>query len=223
MNAVKPFGDLETAIILVIGHDPRLQHSQAQAEFAFFLDYLTRPRPRLTSEASKFGLAKAVLDYVSELAGRDVALSELYVTNLCNQFIDHVPGSGTVLIPDALARQGVEQIGRTVAAGHFKTVLPMAVQTFYHLCRLGFLDEHSDLLARFVARAPPRANRAAQGLYVQSGKAPFLAVCGELFHHCGVSVVPIVHVKQWPLGKRMVKYREPMERARGHVRAALCP
>ncbi|GAG51611.1 unnamed protein product, partial [marine sediment metagenome] len=107
MNAVKPFGDLETAIILIIGHDPRLQHSRAEAEFAFFLDYLTRPRPRSTSEASKFGLAQAVMGYVSDLAGRDAALAELYVTNLCNQFIPR-PGSGTVLIPDTLARQGVE-------------------------------------------------------------------------------------------------------------------
>jgi hypothetical protein len=222
MNAAKPFGDLETAIILVIGHDPRLQHSQAEAEFAFFLDYLTRPPPRLTAEACKFGLAQAVMEYVSDLAGRDVALAELYATNLCNQFIPR-PGSGTVLIPDTLARQGVEQIEEAVVGGRFKVILPMAVQTFYHLCRLGFLDEHSDLLARFVAGARPRRSKAAQGLYVQSGKAPFLAVCGELFHHRGVPVVPIVHVKQWPLGKRMVKYREPMERAKGHVRAALCP
>lgn len=220
MSAVKPFGDLCTAIILVIGHDPRLQDSPAQAEFAFFFEYLTRPRPSAPSDRSKYGLAQAVVDYVSELVGRDVPLPELYVTNLCNQFIPQ-PGSGTVLIPDALARQGVEQIEQTVNAAHFKVLLPMAVQTFYHLCRLGFLDEQSDALARFVAGARPRPVKTAQGLYVQSGRAPFLDVCGELFHHHGVPVVPTVHVKQWPLGKCMGKYREPMEKAGSQVRAAL--
>ena len=32
MTAVRPFGDLDTATILVIGHDPRLQRSQTEAK-----------------------------------------------------------------------------------------------------------------------------------------------------------------------------------------------
>jgi hypothetical protein len=69
------------------------------------------------------------------------------------------------------------------------------------------------LIVQFVAGARPRASKAEQGTHVQSGKAPFLAVCGQRFHHRGVPVVPIVHVKSWPLKPRMVRYTEPMERA----------
>ena len=219
MTSTKPFGTVHTATILVIGHDPRLQRSQAEAETAFFFDYLAHPRPTSRPEARKYDLARAVWDYVGELAGRDVSLDELYVTNLCNQFLDHAPGSGTVLIPDDVARRGVEQIAQTVASGDFQVILPMAVQPFYHLCRWGFIDEEdSEQIARLLKGARPRPFKAEQGIYVQSGRAPFLAMCGRRFHHRGVPVVPIVHVKQWPLKPRMVRYTEPMRRARHEIR-----
>ncbi len=224
MKTAKPFGDVNTATILIIGHDPRLQHSQAEAGFAFFFDYLLCPRPRVPSEAKKYDLAQAVWGYVNDLAGRIehcVSLSELYVTNLGNEFLEHKPGSGTVLIPEHLARRGVEQIAQIVADGHFKVILPMAVQPFYHLCRLGFVEGDSELLAHFMAEACPRAFEAEQGIYEPTGKAPFLAVCGEKFSYCGVPVVPIVHVKQWPLQQRMVKYVKPMRNAKQNIQAAI--
>ncbi len=42
MKSVKPFGDPKKATILVIGHDPRLQTSFAEAETAFFMDLLEK-------------------------------------------------------------------------------------------------------------------------------------------------------------------------------------
>jgi hypothetical protein len=221
MKAVRPFGDLATATILIIGHDPRLQRSHARADVAFFFDYLTCPRPKSHPEVRKYNLAQAVWDYINELAGYNVPLAELYVTNLCNEFLAHTPGSGTVLIPDDQAQRGVKQITQIAADGHFKVILPMAVQPFYHLCRLGFIDEDTELMRRFVAGARPRASKAEQGIYVQTGRAPFLAVCGRRFHHRGVPIVPIVHVKQWPLKARMVRFKEPMRQAQQQVRTVL--
>jgi hypothetical protein len=219
MSTVKPFGDINSATILIIGHDPRLQRSQAEAETAFFLDYLARPRPAHRAEARKYGLARAVWEYVNSLAGRHVPLADLYVTNLCNEFLDHTPDSGTVLIPDDVAKRGVEQIAQIVAAGHFRCILPMAVQPFYHLCHWGFIDEgDSESIVQFVAGARPRASKAAQGIYKQTGNAPFLPVCGRQFHHRGVPLVPIVHVKQWPLKPGMVRYTESMQRAQQEIR-----
>jgi len=219
MPTVKPFGDINSATVLVIGHDPRLQRSQTEAQVAFFLDYLARPRPAHRAEARKYDLARAVWEYVNDLASHHVPLADLYVTNLCNEFLDHAPGSGTVLIPDDVAKRGVEQIAQIVAAGHFRCILPMAVQTFYHLCHWGFIDEKdSELLVQFVAGARPRASKAEQGIYVQAGSAPFLSVCGQRFHHRGVPLVPIVHVKQWPLKPRMVRYTKPMQRAQQEIR-----
>jgi hypothetical protein len=218
MSSVQPFGDINSATILVVGHDPRLQRSKAEAKTAFFMDYLARPRPTRRPEARKYGLARAVWEYVGDLAGRHVLLADLYVTNLCNEFLEHAPDSGTVLIPDDLAKRGVEQIAQAVTAGHFKCILPMAVQPFYHLCRWGFIDEgDSELITRFLEGARPHPAKAEQGVYTQSGSAPFLAVCGQRFHHRDVPVVPIVHVRQWPLKPRMVRYTEPMERAQQEI------
>ena len=221
MSSVKPFGNLDSATMLVVGHDPRLQRSQAEAEVAFFLDYLLHARPASRAEARKYDLAKALWDYVRELAGRSVSLEELYVTNLCNEFLDHTPGSGTVLIPDDKARRGVGEIANAVVNGDFKDILTMAVQPFYHLCRLGFIDEDTELVRRFVVRARPRPSKAAQGIYVQNGRAPFLAVCGKRFDHHGTPVVPIVHAKQWPLKPRMARYTEPMQNAGQQIQEAL--
>ena len=40
MRNCKPYGDPATAKVLVVGHDPRLHRSKAEAQCAFFMDYL---------------------------------------------------------------------------------------------------------------------------------------------------------------------------------------
>ncbi len=217
MTAAKPYGNRDTATLLVIGHDPRLRTSRAEAQYAFFFDYLERPQPAQYAEARKYDLAQSLWDYVSYLAGRTVEIEELYITNLCNEFLPHQSESGTVLIPDELAARGVEQIQQAVAQGHFRLILPMSLQTFYHLCRLGFVDENTDLVKSFVASAQPRATKAREGIYMPTRTAAFLAVCGQRFHHHGVPVVPILHVRQWPLRDTAAKYKEPMQKAHHRI------
>jgi hypothetical protein len=221
MPAAKPFGDPGRATIMVIGHDPRLQRSDAEADVALFMDYLLRPTPTRPSEARKYELAQAVVDYVAVLAGREVRLDELYVTNLCNEFLPHAGAGATVLIPDAQARRGVAELTRTVAAGRFRVILPMSQQVFYRLCQLGFLDDRPELVKPFMSGARPDAKEAARGAYRATGKAPFVPVCGQRFHHCGVPVIPVVHVKNWPLKGRFAGYQVPMETAKRETRGAL--
>jgi hypothetical protein len=121
-------------------------------------------------EKRKYGLARAVVDYVSTLAGFSIPLENLYVTNLCNEFLPSTQGKGTVLIPDAQAKQGVQEICAAIDRGHFKVIIPTSCQVFYHFCRLGFLD-----------------------------------VGGKKFHHDGIPVVPVLHVKQWPLKPQAIR------------------
>lgn len=223
MSIVQPFGDPTIATILVIGHDPRLQNSLAEAEKAFFFEYLEKyqVRPSYGPDARKYDLAHAVWDYVSELAGRRIPLDQLYVTNLCNEFLPSSRGRGTILIPDNLAEQGVIEIRQIFTDGNFRLILPMSVQVFYHLCRLRFLDEKDETILTFIHKAGPVFSKAEQGVYKTTDTAPFLNVCGKLFHHRGIPLIPIVHVKQWPLKNRFVRYAGPMEAAKRGVRAAL--
>lgn len=221
LNAVKPFGDIQTAKVLLVGQDPRLQRSKAEAEYAFFFEYLSKydECPTHGSHASKYKLAKAVWDYINELTEQKLPLESLYVTNLCNPFLPSTRGGGIVLIPDDLAQQGVDAICKIIEQGHFSVIVPMSMQTFYHLCRLDFLDDNDERIQSYIDAAQPNQAKARDGSYVAIGKAPFLEVCGQRFHHRGVPVVPVLHVKQWPIKKRFVRYTEPMQRAQKEISA----
>jgi hypothetical protein len=223
MTVTKPFGNLSTASIMVIGHDPRLQRGKAEAKYAFFLDYLEiyNVTPSYGPEKRKYELARAVVDYVSKLAGHQVPLDNLYVTNLCNEFLPSTQGYGTVLIPDAEAKKGYKDICQAIYQGHFKVVVPTSCQVFYHLCRLGFLDEKVERITLFVEKASPRKGKQELGAYATTGKAPFLEVCGERFHHNGIPVVPVLHVKQWPIKTKAIRYTDPMEHAKREIREIL--
>lgn len=221
MRETNPYGDRDIATILVIGHDPRLQHSSAEAGTAFYMDYLARPYPGRRSEARKYELAQAVLKYLGDLAGRDLPLDSLFVTNLCNAFLERPPVAGTILIPDDHARRGVEQIADHVTHGKFKLIVPMAHQTFYHLCRLGFVNEDTDLVQRFMQQSTPRSTPASQGIYQPSTSGAFLSICGQLFHHRQIPVVPVLHVKQWLLRSTAARYAQPMQRAGELIREIL--
>ncbi|MEW6180952.1 MAG: hypothetical protein AB1522_13615 [Chloroflexota bacterium] len=65
MSSVQPFGDPTIATILIIGHDPRLQNSLAEAEKAFFFEYLEiyQVCPTYGPYAHMYDLAHAVWDY----------------------------------------------------------------------------------------------------------------------------------------------------------------
>ena len=132
MSAAKPFGDVNSATMLIIGQDPRLQRSGAGAEFALFLDYLTRPRPRSRSEASKYDLAQAVVDYAGELAGRQVALEELYVSTYLGfrRYLDNV--QETIFgfeRKDGVTAKGEVTFGRTGSTGDVTIPIGTEVQT----------------------------------------------------------------------------------------------
>ncbi len=224
--SVQPFGSLATATILVIGQDPRLQNSDYEAEKVFLMEFLEKysdqSPPRSLSEVKKYELACAVPNYIRSLAHRNLNLDELYVTNLCNQFLPHVRGSGTVLIPEALARQGVAAIGEIVQQGRFRVIVPMACQTFYFLCYTRFIDEWDERVLEFLAAARPDPVKATEGLYEQLGRGAFLNVCGQRFHRQGIPLVPVLHVKNWPLSVKMARYyREPMQRAQKEIGSSL--
>jgi hypothetical protein len=223
MKTVQPFGDLAKANILIIGHDPRLQKSQAEAEKPFFFEYLIRSSstPTYGPDARKYSLAHAVWEYICELAGRPISLDQLYVTNLCNEFLPSPEGGGTVLIPDILAQHGVVEIRGIIARGNFYLILPMSVQVFYHLCRLDFLDEHTNEIQVLIEEARPNARKVDQGAYITYGTAPFLEVCGHLYHHKGIPLIPILHIKQWPLRDRTIRYTGPMNLAKENIRKIL--
>jgi hypothetical protein len=199
MVETKPYGNPEIAHLLVIGHDPRLQESDNEAKYVFFMDYLEREPPVHKVELRKYGLAKAVVDYIAYLTSNKYNVStinRMYFTNLCNEFIQHPEKKGeTVLIPDEKADYGVSDIEKTLQIGSFRLVLPMSLQVFYHLVRRGFVPSESDEMKKFLRKARPDESFALQGAYRPTERRAFVDICGNRYYHRGVPVIPILHVK----------------------------
>ena len=209
----RPFGDPATARVFVVGHDPRLQRSDAEAATVFFLDYLGRPKPSVRSEARKYELAAATVEYVRELTGGKVAVGEMYFTNLCNEFLPHAPKGSTVLIPDEEADRGIAEIEKALSVDEPQIIIPMSLQVFYHLARARFVEMERGEREQFLRKAAPRPRDAQRGAYVQSTPRTFLDVCGRQFLHRGTPVVPVLHVKTWPLRGPFKAYESTMEDA----------
>jgi len=212
----KPYGDPEKARVLVVGHDPRLQSSDTAAEYAFFADYFFRTAPRSGPEKRKYGLAASVFHMVASLTCGRVEPDEVLLTNLCNQSLPHAPKRKTVLIPETAARVGVSQIAGLVSNSTIKVVLAMSQQVNYWLRAL----EYCDADPIFVKEAKPKqvgVDHAPPYYEPQKPKA-FLRVCGQALESPGeFVVVPVLHVKQWPLNPRMSAYEPCVSLAERNV------
>jgi hypothetical protein len=217
----RPFGDPATARVFVVGHDPRLRRGKAQAETVFFLDYLEERRPTQRAEAAKHDLASAVVKYVQYLTGGKVPVPEMYFTNLCNEFLPRPDRGGAVLIPDTVADRGIAAIDEALSQGKPRVMIPMALQVFYHLVRSGFVTMTGEQGEAFLAKAAPRARDAERGAYEQSKPRAFLDVCGGRFLHGSIPVVPVLHVKTWPLRGFFKAYEPAMEKAAGNIQRTL--
>jgi hypothetical protein len=141
----------------------------------------------------------------------------MYFTNLCNQFLPHPEGGGTVLIPDEMADRGIAEIEKALRQGKPQVIIPMSVQVFYHLARSRFVSTEDRERKQFLRKAAPNPGRVHRGAYVQSTPRAFLHVCGREFLHRDIPVVPVLHVKAWPLRGRFKAYEPAMQNAAGNI------
>lgn len=190
-------GSLDQARVLVVGHDPRLQSSDTQAEYAFFADYLFKPRPQKSSEAAKYNLAEATFKYIRYLTSQRYTDDQIVLTNLCNSGLPHAPKGKTVLIPPNQAQAGINAIDDILNQSQIEVIFVMSQQVNYWLQALGFYPPVAEYLRlsepkrRGLTNVPPYYEP-------QHGKA-FQLICGRCFKKDTRSVVPILHIKNWPL------------------------
>jgi len=224
MSSCKPYGDPAKAEILVIGHDPRLQRSKTEAQYVFFMDYLERPRPSGIAEKTKYDFADSVYSYIKDLTGNKppLSLKNIYFTNLCNTFLDRPNNKGVILIPNDLADEGIREIEHTLDDGHFKVIVPMALQVFYHLVRTEFAKNGLvNNLGAFLAQSHPLYDEAKRGLYKAAVDRSFLLVCGLTYYHKKTPVVPILFVNQGRMIKKDSSFYPLMQNAVVNIQKAL--
>ena len=197
--------------VLLIGHDPRLQSSDNEAEFALYSDYYFEKKTLKSNERKKYGLAATSFKQVTDITNNKFRPEEIYVTNLCNEFLPHAPKGKTVLIPESIAKDGYERILTIIS--QYKTIeciFPMSQQVNYWLQYFGLYDKDTDFLEK---AAPKQKGIDNDKPYYEKKKkkdAPFLDICGNVYTlKTGQKLIPILHTKQY--GK-LVKYFPCYER-----------
>jgi hypothetical protein len=195
----RPFcaGDLSKARVLVIGHDPRLQKSGTQAEYALFADYFFKPIPTRKSELAKYHLAEATFGYIGYLTSYKYPADQLVLTNLCNVALPHAPTGKTVLIPEEEAQVGVNAIRDLLGQSNIEIIFVMSMQVNYWLQKLSFYPSITD----FLKKAEPRARGISSKppYYEPQQSKAFQLICGQCYTSDNRKIVPILHVKNWPL------------------------
>jgi hypothetical protein len=193
--------------ILLIGHDPRLQKSHTIAGYALFADYYFKSIPSSQSELQKYNLAKATFDKILSLTNGKYDAEDVYITNLCNDELEHAPKGKTVLIPKSKAEEGLEHIKSILSENpSIEYIFPMSLQVNYWLQKLNFYNSGDD----FLEKSEPKTRGLESELPYYSPRQgrTFLSICGKRYKITGGSqfLIPILHVKNYPLKSHFLAY-----------------
>lgn len=188
--------------VLLIGHDPRLQTSDTIADYALFADYYFRKQPKNISEKRKYDLAKKSFNQVLEITNKRYRVEEIYVTNLCNEALQHAPKNRTVLIPASIAENGVEHIKNIlIQYRSIELVFPMSQQVNYWLQFFGLYHTNTDYLDKAKPNLKGVNNNPPYYQAVKQRESPFLEICGNVYTlDTGQKLIPILHTKLYGNG-----------------------
>ena len=134
---------------------------------------------------------------------KQVTPDEVYITNLCNDFVDPAPKGKRVFIPEVKALKGIEHIEWVLSQNpSIKCIFAMSLQTNYWLQKAGFYGGDASFLS---AAEPRRMGMENYMPYYQpvDGKA-FIPVCGNVYEakNYPVKVIPILPAKDYPLSEQ---------------------
>lgn len=205
---------------LLIGHDPRLQQSDTQAEYVLFANYYFDKTIKDRTFKNKYGLAASAFNQINHITNGKIKPEEIYITNLCNSALPHAPNRKTVYIPENKAIAGAENIKKVIRENpSIEYIFPMSLQVNYWLQKLGLYQS----IIEFVAESTPKTIgiQNEPPYYEPVGKSPFLMICGNKYQVAGgtQTVIPILHAKCFPLNKRLNAYEPAYERIRNYFKS----
>jgi hypothetical protein len=206
--------------VLVIGEDSNLQWSDNVPNYVMFADYYFREFPQEGGERSRNVEARNLFEHIMGFTGNRVKSTEIYFTNLCNDFIAAKPPKGKrQLIPEHLAQKGVDHIQWILEQNpSIQLVFVMSLQSNYWLQKLGFYNNDD----AFIAGAQPRRiGLESSAPYYQpvDGKA-FSLICGKIFDapKYRVKVIPTLAARDYPMNELNTKrFSEAYERVRNQI------
>jgi hypothetical protein len=204
------------AKILLIGHDPRLQESDSLAEYCLFADYYFKPKPLDSAERRKYKVAETAFKHIAYVTKDNIRPKEVYITNLCNEALDHPPKGKTAFIPLEKAAAGIIHIRRILTENSsIQFVFPMSLQVNYWLQELGFYGSDNDFLRHSEPKQRGIDNKPSY--YEPFKNRAFTIICGKQYkvNEGQQIVIPILHSKNFPLrGRLIATYGKSYERVR---------
>jgi hypothetical protein len=204
---------------LLIGHDPRLQQSDTQAEYVLFANYYFDKTIRDRAFKSKYGLAASAFNQIIDITNGKIKPEEIYITNLCNSALPHAPKSKTVYIPEHKAITGVKNIKKIIDENpSIEYLFPMSLQVNYWLQRLGLYQSNIEFLVESTPKTIGIQNEPPY--YEPIRRSSFLLICGNRYQVAGgaQTVIPILHAKCFPLNKQFKAYEPAYENIRNYFR-----
>lgn len=194
----------EPAKLLVIGEDSNLQWSDTATQIAMFADYYFRSFPEDHGERSRNVEARNLFAHISFVTNDFAKPAEVYVTNLCNDYVTPSPKGKRVFIPEEKAIKGVSHIEWVLEQNPtIEYVLAMSLQTNYWLQKLGFYGGDE----AFIQGAQPRRKGLEdleEPFYQPVDGKIFQTICGNSYEakNHSVKVIPILAAKSYPLRDR---------------------
>ncbi|BEG99435.1 hypothetical protein [Bacteroides sedimenti] len=208
------------AKVLVIGEDSNLQWTDTVTKYAMFADYYFRSFPEDHGERSRNVEARNLFNHLTYITLNSINPDEMYITNLCNDYVEPAPKGKRVLIPEEKAIRGLEHIEWILEQNpSIELILPMSLQTNYWLQRLGFYGGDED----FLHGAQPRrvGMESIQPFYQPVDGKAFRTIIGNIYDAKShpVKVIPLLPTKDYPLkDKNLELYAEAYEKIRAFFR-----
>ena len=205
--------------VLLIGHDPRLQQSDTQAEYVFFANYYFDKTIRDRAFKSKYGLAASAFNQITHITNGKIKSEEIYITNLCNSALPHAPQNKTVYIPEVKAIAGLENIKQIIRKyPDIEYIFPMSLQVNYWLQKLGLYYSSTEFIEKSTPKTKGIQNEPPY--YEPKEERTFLMICGNRYKvtEGTQTVIPILHAKCFPLNKQFSAYEPAYERIRNYFK-----
>lgn len=209
------------AKILVVGEDSNLQWSETATEVAMFADYYFRPFPKDDGERSRNVEARDLFSQISFVTLNSVKPEEVYVTNLCNDYVTPSPKGKRIFIPEEKAQKGLSHIEWILQENPtIEYVLVLSMQSNYWLQKLGFYGGDEVFLQGAQPRRKGLQDMTKPFYQPVDGKA-FRSVCAKVYDALKhpIKVIPLLAAKDYPLkGKNEELFTEAYYNLRSSFR-----
>ena len=191
------------AKILIIGEDSNLQWTDTVTEYAMFADYYFRPFPEDHGERSRNVEAQNLYHHILFLTNDLFKAEEIYVTNLCNDYVQPPAKGKRVLIPEEKAIKGFAHIKWILEQNpSIEYIFAMSLQTNYWLQKLGLYGGDET----FLHGAQPRrvGMECIEPYYQPVDAKTFRTIIGHIYDTTidDVKVIPLLPAKDFPLREK---------------------